>query len=122
VPQMVRGEIEELLKEPPGAVRYSSFFEYDAAELVALARKFGLEGLVAKRQRSRNEAGKRTGSWVKLKVQQEQDFVAGIAGHPQSKPAVLAPHTDTVLVLRRRGGALALTPQFLTSGRISVSL
>jgi bifunctional non-homologous end joining protein LigD len=49
---------EELLSDPAGAVRYSQSFDHDVKELLARAREFGLEGLVAKRRGSRYEAGK----------------------------------------------------------------
>jgi bifunctional non-homologous end joining protein LigD len=47
------------------------------AELEALVRRFGLEGLVAKRLDSRYEAGLRTGAWTKVKFSQRQEFVIG---------------------------------------------
>jgi bifunctional non-homologous end joining protein LigD len=42
-----------------------------------LVRKFGLEGVVAKRLDSRYEPGMRSGAWVKVKFQPSQDFVIG---------------------------------------------
>ena len=72
-----KAKLEELLKKPPGAIRYSPSFEHEVEELLARARELGLEGLVAKRRGSRYEAGKRSGAWIKLKLQQEQDFVIG---------------------------------------------
>jgi ATP-dependent DNA ligase len=40
-------------------------------------RAQGLEGLVAKRRESRYEAGKRSGAWAKMRVNQGQEFVIG---------------------------------------------
>jgi len=40
-------------------------------------RRFGLEGVVAKRLDSRYEPGQRSGAWLKVKFQQRQEFVVG---------------------------------------------
>jgi bifunctional non-homologous end joining protein LigD len=37
----------------------------------------GLEGVIAKRRDSKYEAGKRSGAWVKLKLDRQQEFVVG---------------------------------------------
>jgi bifunctional non-homologous end joining protein LigD len=39
--------------------------------------KIGLEGVVAKRKDSRYESGERSGAWVKLKLDKQQEFVIG---------------------------------------------
>jgi bifunctional non-homologous end joining protein LigD len=72
-----KAKLEELLKKPPGVVRYSRSFTEDIDELLGRAHKLGLEGLIGKRAGSRYEAGKRTGAWIKLKLHQEQEFVIG---------------------------------------------
>ncbi len=46
-------------------------------ELLATTREQRLEGIVAKRLDSRYEPGKRSGTWIKLKHQQRQEFVIG---------------------------------------------
>jgi bifunctional non-homologous end joining protein LigD len=46
-------------------------------ELVRVAKEFGFEGIVAKRKDSLYESGKRTGVWVKYKVNRGQEFVIG---------------------------------------------
>ena len=56
--------LEELLKKPPGMIRYPVSFTKDIEELLGPAREFGLEGLIGKRAGSRYEAGKRTGVWI----------------------------------------------------------
>jgi bifunctional non-homologous end joining protein LigD len=78
-----KAKLEELLKNPPGVLRYSQSFDHDVKELLARARELGLEGLVAKRRGSRYEAGKRSGAWIKLKLQQEHDFVIGGYTEPE---------------------------------------
>lgn len=46
-------------------------------ELTRVAKEFGFEGIVAKRKDSVYESGKRTGAWVKYKVNRGQEFVIG---------------------------------------------
>ena len=46
-------------------------------ELIRVAKEFGFEGIVAKRKDSLYESGKRTGAWVKYKVNRGQEFVIG---------------------------------------------
>ena len=69
--------LEKLLADPPGVIRYSATLGKDAKLLLEQARKFGLEGLIGKRAGSRYEPGHRSGAWIKLKLQQQQDFVIG---------------------------------------------
>jgi ATP-dependent DNA ligase len=40
-------------------------------------RKLGIEGVVAKRKTSRYEVGRRSGAWMKFKLDNEQEFVVG---------------------------------------------
>jgi len=78
-----KAKLQELLKKPPGVIRYSVSFTKDIEELVSRARELGLEGLIAKRRGSRYEAGKRSAAWIKLKFQQEQEFVIGGYTEPE---------------------------------------
>jgi bifunctional non-homologous end joining protein LigD len=48
-----KAKLEELLKKPPGILRYSASFTKDIPELVDRARTLGLEGLIGKRAGSR---------------------------------------------------------------------
>ena len=52
-----KAKLEELLKKPPGVIRYSVSFTKDIPELLDRTRKLGLEGLIGKRIGSRYEAG-----------------------------------------------------------------
>jgi bifunctional non-homologous end joining protein LigD len=53
-----KAKLEELLKKPPGVIRYSISFTKDIPELLDRAGKLGLEGLIGKRSDSRYEARK----------------------------------------------------------------
>jgi len=46
-------------------------------DLIRVVKEFGFEGIVAKRKDSVYESGKRTGAWVKYKVNRGQEFVIG---------------------------------------------
>jgi ATP-dependent DNA ligase len=46
-------------------------------DMIRVAKEFGFEGIVAKRKDSAYESGKRTGAWVKYKVNQGREFVIG---------------------------------------------
>lgn len=73
----------KLLKKPPGVLRLSPGLGDDADALLAQARKLGLEGLIGKRAGSLYEAGRRSGSWIKLKLVREQEFVIGGYTEPE---------------------------------------
>jgi bifunctional non-homologous end joining protein LigD len=78
-----KAKLEELLKKPPGVIRYSISFTKDIPELLERAGQLGLEGLIGKRAGSRYEAGKRTGAWIKVKLHLEQEFVIGRYTEPE---------------------------------------
>lgn len=69
--------LETLLKGVPDPIRFSSAFDGDPEELLAEVRKNRLEGLIGKRVDSIYEPGRRSPSWIKLKVSLEQEFVVG---------------------------------------------
>jgi bifunctional non-homologous end joining protein LigD len=78
-----KAALEKLLADPPDCVRYSASLEGDVENLLEQARKLGLEGLIGKRKDSLYEAGQRSGSWIKLKITREQEFVIGGYTNPQ---------------------------------------
>ena len=67
-----------------GSLKFSStrihlveYQETSAAEMLAAVKSLGLEGVVAKRKDSRYETGKRSGAWMKCRIQKGQEFVIG---------------------------------------------
>jgi DNA ligase D-like protein (predicted ligase) len=58
-------------------IRISDYIEAGAGELLAAVREQGLEGIVGKRKDSLNEPGKRSGAWIKYRVNRSQEFVIG---------------------------------------------
>jgi bifunctional non-homologous end joining protein LigD len=62
------------LKDP---VRYSGALDAGLSDLIASVKAQGFEGLVGKHRRSIYEPGRRSGSWMKMRVNQGQEFVIG---------------------------------------------
>jgi DNA ligase D-like protein (predicted ligase) len=59
-------------------IALSETLNASAVDLVRVAKEFGFEGIVAKRKDSFYESsGKRTGAWVKYRVNRGQEFVIG---------------------------------------------
>jgi DNA ligase D-like protein (predicted ligase) len=58
-------------------IQISEQFDISADEMLAAVRKQQLEGVVAKRKDSLYEAGRRTGSWVKMRINRGQELVVG---------------------------------------------
>jgi bifunctional non-homologous end joining protein LigD len=69
------------------------------AEITEAVRGLGLEGVIAKRKNSRYNAGLRSGAWLKLKLDRQQEFVVG--GYRAGSNGV-----DALLVGYHEGGAL----------------
>jgi DNA ligase D-like protein (predicted ligase) len=68
-------EIFKGMKAAPIALSESLYASAD--DLVRVAKEFGVEGIVAKRKDSLYEPGKRTGAWLKYRVNRGQEFVIG---------------------------------------------
>jgi bifunctional non-homologous end joining protein LigD len=58
-------------------IRYSGEIGTDAKSLLAEVKRRGLEGLIGKLRNSVYEPGRRSGTWIKLKCVNEQEFVVG---------------------------------------------
>jgi bifunctional non-homologous end joining protein LigD len=65
------------LKRHTPLVCMSETIDATPAELIPLVKEFGFEGVIAKRKDSCYEPGKRTGAWLKCKVNRGQEFVIG---------------------------------------------
>ena len=60
-------------------------FDVKPADLLRAAKELQLEGVIAKRKGSLYQPGKRSGAWLKYKINQSQEFVIGgytKAGNP----------------------------------------
>ena len=58
-------------------IRYSPILDASLPNLIRSVKEQGLEGLVAKRGDSKYEPGQRSGAWLKMRVNQSQEFVIG---------------------------------------------
>ena len=72
-----KSKLQNLLKNPPGVIRYSAALGNDLEPLLKQARLLGLEGVIGKLAGSVYEPGRRSGSWIKLKLVLQQEFVIG---------------------------------------------
>jgi bifunctional non-homologous end joining protein LigD len=65
------------LKRRTPLIGLSDILDTTPAELIPLVKEFGFEGIIAKRKDSCYESGKRSGAWLKYKVNKAQAFVIG---------------------------------------------
>lgn len=100
-----RARLAKLLHKPVGVIRLSETVGHDGAKLMTQARRLGLEGLIGKRVGSVYETGRRSGAWIKLKTQREQEFVIG--GY--TDPAGGRQHLGALLTGVYDGGRLVFT-------------
>lgn len=78
-----RRQVLELVCPPGEVLRISSSLGSDGNAVLREIAKLDLEGIVGKRWSSKYEAGRRSGAWIKLKVQQTDDFVIGGYSDPE---------------------------------------
>jgi bifunctional non-homologous end joining protein LigD len=74
--------LEERRSHLPAIVKGSGILisqelQGSAAQVIAAIQGLGLEGVIAKRRDSRYERGQRSGAWVKLKLDRQQELVIG---------------------------------------------
>jgi bifunctional non-homologous end joining protein LigD len=65
------------LKTRTPLIGLSDTLDSTQAELIPLVKEFGFEGIIAKRNDSCYESGKRSGAWLKYKVNKAQALVIG---------------------------------------------
>jgi bifunctional non-homologous end joining protein LigD len=89
-------------------VLFSETLEATAAEIVAAVRKQGLEGVIAKRRDSLYEPGRRSGVWVKMRINKGQELViGGYVPAPKNFDSIIVGYyerNDLVYVARVRAG------------------
>ncbi len=72
-----RRELLRSLKFQSPRIQFLDFLETSAANMVAAAKQQGLEGVIAKRKDSLYQPGRRTGAWIKYRINKGQEFVIG---------------------------------------------
>lgn len=80
-PLSVRREVLATMMKPfrrtDSTVALSKTIHVPVPDLIKVVREYGLEGVIAKRNSSIYEPGRRSGAWVKYKVNKAQEFVIG---------------------------------------------
>jgi bifunctional non-homologous end joining protein LigD len=72
--ELLQRRVLRHLREP---IRFSETLNAPANWVLEAVRALGLEGVIAKRRKSAYEAGRRSGAWVKLRVNQGEELVIG---------------------------------------------
>ena len=72
-----RNLLESVLAAPEDPVRLSPLLQASSSHVLEAVRRLGLEGVVGKRTGSTYEPGERSGAWIKLRTNMEQEFVIG---------------------------------------------
>src|ERR1043166_4667144 len=75
--RLLLNELFSDLRKQAGPIGLSEVIDATLAELIRAVREFGFEGIVAKRKDSFYKSGKRTGAWVKQRINKGQEFVVG---------------------------------------------
>src|SRR4029077_9545211 len=70
-------EIFEDFGKNASPICLSEMLDATPADLIRVAKEFGFEGIVAKRKTSLYEPGKRSGAWLKYRINKGQKFVIG---------------------------------------------
>jgi ATP-dependent DNA ligase len=112
---LLHTQVMPRLAEP---IRFSETIQASATELIAAVREQGLEGVIAKRLDSTYQPGKRSGAWVKMRVNRGQELIiGGYVPAPNNFDSIVVGYYEcrqdevvrvlTHLDLVRRHGALA---------------
>jgi DNA ligase D-like protein (predicted ligase) len=72
-----RALLDEILSKVDYPVLRSTPFDAKPADLIRAAKELELEGIIAKRKGSCYEPGRRSGAWLKYKINRSQEFVVG---------------------------------------------
>jgi bifunctional non-homologous end joining protein LigD len=101
-----RKRLERGFKKAPAStkrvVRLSNYAESSPVEMLDEAHERRWEGVMAKRRDAKYEPGRRVRSWVKLKLENQQEFVVGGWTEPRNSRE----HFGTLLVGYYDGGKL----------------
>jgi DNA ligase D-like protein (predicted ligase) len=77
LPLVERRKLLKSLKLASGRIRIAEQFEASANDMLAAVRQQQLEGVIGKRKDSLYQPGKRTGAWIKYRVNRGQELVIG---------------------------------------------
>ncbi len=77
LPLVERRKLLKSLMLGSGRIRIAEQFEVPATDMLAAVRQQQLEGVIGKRKDSLYQPGKRTGAWIKYRVNRGQELVIG---------------------------------------------
>jgi ATP-dependent DNA ligase len=113
-------EILATTVKPHDHVGISQVFNQTAKEMLAFVKGHGLEGIIAKRTDSMYEPGRRSGLWVKHRINLSQEFVIGgyIPSHLGVDSIVIGVYRGKDLhhAARVRAGFVPLTRRQVSNG------
>jgi ATP-dependent DNA ligase len=96
------------LKFQSPRIQFLDYHETSAANMIAAAKEQGLEGVIAKRKDSLYQSGRRTGAWLKHRINHGQEFViGGYFPGPHGFDSIIVGYykeKDLVYVARTRNG------------------
>jgi ATP-dependent DNA ligase len=72
-----RDIMRSVLRFKSGRIRISDYIEATATDMLDAVREQGLEGIIGKRKGSVYDPGKRSGAWIKYRVNRGQELVIG---------------------------------------------
>ena len=80
----ILGEIFEKVRSKASPIQLSETIDAAPTELVRVAKELGFEGILTKRRDSYYESGKRSGAWLKYRINRGQELVIGgyVPGNP----------------------------------------
>jgi ATP-dependent DNA ligase len=91
LPLLKRRDMLRSLKFDHGRIAISEYVEASAEQMLSAVRDQRLEGVVGKRRNSVYEPGKRSGAWIKHRVNLGQEFViGGFTPGPHGLNAIIA--------------------------------
>jgi DNA ligase D-like protein (predicted ligase) len=103
-----RDLLRSLLTINSGRIRITDYLEASATDMLHAVRQHGFEGVIGKRKDSTYEAGKRSGAWIKYRVNNGQELVIGgyIPGSHGLDSIVVGYYkgSDLIYVARVRNG------------------
>jgi DNA ligase D-like protein (predicted ligase) len=113
LPLTERRDLMKSVKLQSPRIRVSEQFNISAEDMLAAVRQQQLEGVVAKRKTSVYEEGKRTGSWLKMRINRAQEFViGGLIPGPHGVDSIIVGYyrgKDLIYVARVRNGFVPAT-------------
>ena len=112
--ELLRNRVIRRLGDP---IRFSETLDAPADRVTEAIRSLGWEGIVAKRRGGVDEAGRRSGAWVKFKVNRGQELViGGYTPSGRNFDAILVGYYDDdrlIYVARVRNGFVPASRQAL---------